>query len=142
MKVADHELMTVRVVKADLERVFAAFTDPQILTRWWGPNGFTSTFHEHDARTGGKWRFTFHGPDGREYKNELVYLEVTPPHRIVLNHVTGPVYTATFQFTAVEGGTHLHWYMHFENKRFLDENADFVVKANEENLDRLEAVLR
>ena len=34
MKVADHELMTVRVVKADLERVFAAFTDPQILTRW------------------------------------------------------------------------------------------------------------
>lgn len=49
--------------------MFAAFTDPKHLARWWGSNGFTTTTLSFDMRPGGVWRFVMHGPDGRDYQN-------------------------------------------------------------------------
>ena len=62
--------------------MFDAFADPNRLTRWWGPKGFTSTFHEFDLRPGGVWRFVLHGPNGADYQNESVFVEVVKPERI------------------------------------------------------------
>lgn len=61
---SDREIVSVRVVNASREIVFKAWTDPQHLRSWWGPNGFTNTFHEFDLKPEGHWRFTMHGPDG------------------------------------------------------------------------------
>lgn len=61
---------TARVVPFTVEQVFAAFADPALLARWWGPNGFTNTFAVLEFREGGAWTFTMHGPDGRDYANE------------------------------------------------------------------------
>lgn len=49
----------------------------------WRPNGFASRIHETGFQPGGVWRFVIHGPDGTDYKNKIVYLEVQPPERLV-----------------------------------------------------------
>ena len=66
----------------------SAWTDPKQLTRWWAPNGFSSTFQEFDVRPGGTWRFFLHGPDGKDYKNTIIYQEIVKPERIVSQHVS------------------------------------------------------
>lgn len=82
----DRELVFTRVFDAPRELVFRAWTDPKHVAQWWGPKGFTSTVHEMDVRPGGVWRLTMHGPDGIDYKNRIVYLEIVPPERLVYKH--------------------------------------------------------
>jgi uncharacterized protein YndB with AHSA1/START domain len=82
-----HEIMYTRTINAPRELVFIAWSDPKHLAHWYGPDGFTLTTHEMDFREGGFWRFIMHGPDGRDYKNTIQYLEIKAPERIVHNHV-------------------------------------------------------
>lgn len=95
---AGREIVATRVVDAPRELVFRMWTEPEHIARWWGPNGFTTTIHEMDVRPGGVWRFVMHGPDGRDYQNRIVYVEVTPPERLVYDHVSGPRFHATVTF--------------------------------------------
>jgi uncharacterized protein YndB with AHSA1/START domain len=83
---SDREIVLTRVFDAPPETVFEAFTDPERVVHWWGPQGFATTVHEMDVRPGGEWRFTMHGPDGWDYRNRIVYLEVARPERIVYKH--------------------------------------------------------
>jgi uncharacterized protein YndB with AHSA1/START domain len=83
MKDAARELVITRVFDAPRELVFEAWTDPKHIASWWGPRGFTTTVHSMDVAPGGVWRLTMHGPDGRDYKNKIVYLEVAKPERLV-----------------------------------------------------------
>jgi uncharacterized protein YndB with AHSA1/START domain len=83
---AEREIVITRLIAAPRARVFAAFTDPKQVDKWWGPNGFTNSTSEIDVRPGGKWRFMMHGPDGVDYPNEITYLEITPPERLVYTH--------------------------------------------------------
>ena len=59
----DCEIVSIRNFTYSREQVFNAWTDPNRLKNWWGPKGFTNTFHEFDLRPGGKWSFIMHGPD-------------------------------------------------------------------------------
>jgi uncharacterized protein YndB with AHSA1/START domain len=139
---ADREIVTTRLIDAPRELVFRAWTAPDHLVRWWGPKGFTNTFHEFDPRPGGAWRFVMHGPDGVDYKNESVFREVVEPERIVFSHLR-PMHrfrvTATFADEA--GKTRLVWHMLFESVTECQTVGRFAVEANEQNLDRLEAEL-
>jgi len=83
---ADRELVLSRDFDAPRELVFRAYTDPQHLPHWWGPDGFTNTVHAIDVREGGMWRFTMHGPDGTDYSNRIVYQEIVAPERLVYLH--------------------------------------------------------
>lgn len=80
---ADRELVLTREFDAPRERVWQAYTDARHLVHWYGPDGFRLTIHEMDARPGGTWRFTMHGPDGTDYPNRIVYQEVARPERLV-----------------------------------------------------------
>ena len=82
-------MIGTRIFDAPRELVFEAWTDPKHLTRWWGPNGFTTTTSALDMRPGGVWRFVMHGPDGRDYENRITFDEVVPPERIVYHHGGG-----------------------------------------------------
>ena len=82
----NREIVIARVFDAPRERVFDAWTTPEHLTRWFGPNGFTMTTHEIDVRPGGRWRFMFHGPDGTNYDSRMVFLEVKRPELLVFEH--------------------------------------------------------
>ena len=140
--VIDREIVTTRVLNAPREQVFNAWTDPDILARWWGPKGFTNTFDLFEPKPAGKWLFTMHGPDGTEYRNKSVFVEVSAPSRIVFDHLH-PMHqfrtTVTFEETG--GGTRLVWCMLFASADEYDKVRAFVAAANEENLDKLEAVL-
>lgn len=61
---ADREIVVGRVVDAPRELVFEAFTAVRHLSRWWGPEGFSTTTSSFEFRVGGEWQFTMHGPDG------------------------------------------------------------------------------
>ena len=80
------DIVSSRLLAVPRERVFRAFSDAEQLARWWGPEGFTNTFHEHDFRAGGAWRFTMHAPDGNDYESHSVFVEVREPERIVFKH--------------------------------------------------------
>jgi uncharacterized protein YndB with AHSA1/START domain len=83
---ADREIVTVRVFDAPRDLVFRAWTDPDHIKHWWGPRGFTTTTQQYDLKPGGTWRFVMHGPDGTDYKNRIVFTEVTPPERLAYQH--------------------------------------------------------
>ena len=139
---ADREIVSTRVFAAPRERVFRAFSDPQVLARWWGPDGFTSTFQEFDFRPGGAWRFVMHGPDGADYRNASDFIEVVSPERIVLEHLR-PMhrFQMTMTFAEEAGKTRLTWRMVFESVAELERVRAFIPGANEQNFDRLQAQL-
>lgn len=133
---------STRVFNVSRERLFEAFRDPSQLARWWGPEGFTNTIGEFDLRPGGFWHFTMHGPDGTDYPNTHEFSEVDPPSRIAFVH-DAPVhrFRMTMDFTAEDSGARLAWRMEFEDPDEAVKLREFILAANEQNFDRLEAVL-
>jgi uncharacterized protein YndB with AHSA1/START domain len=83
---ADREIVISRTIDAPRERVFQAFTEVRHLSRWWGPDGFTTTTRAFDFREGGAWDFVMHAPDGSDYPNWITWREIVRPERIVLLH--------------------------------------------------------
>ena len=72
-----------RRLNAAPETVYAAWTDPQRLTRWFGPDSGAVTRAETDVRVGGRFRVVFHTEDGEEHDVGGVYREVVPNERLV-----------------------------------------------------------
>jgi uncharacterized protein YndB with AHSA1/START domain len=132
---------TERLLPADPRTVFAAFEHPDRLARWWGPSGFTNTFEQFEFKPGGRWIFVMHGPNGANYANESVFREIQPDSRIVIEHVVQPRYTLTVTLTARGDQTHLAWVQEFEGAEVAEKLRRVVEPANEQNLDRLQALL-
>ena len=80
---AEREIRIERVLDAPREKVFAVYTDPELIPEWWGPRDSPAVVDEMDVRAGGSWRFVVPGPDGSETAFRGTYREVTPPERIV-----------------------------------------------------------
>lgn len=129
---------TSREVPVKPPQVFAAFSDPARLARWWGPAGFTNTFHVCEFRPGGRWSFTMHAPNGGNHPNESIFTEITPA-RIVVQHVSEPKFRLTVDLTASPAGTVVGWTQVFEDPGLAARLKKIVVPANEQNLDRLAA---
>jgi uncharacterized protein YndB with AHSA1/START domain len=83
---ADREVVISRVIDAPRELVFEAFTEVRHLSRWWGPEGFTTSTRSFEFREGGEWEFVMHGPDGTDYSEWIIWREIVPPERIALLH--------------------------------------------------------
>lgn len=131
---------TSREIPATPEQVFAAFTDPERLARWWGPAGFTNTFKVCDFKTGGQWSYVMHGPNGRgNYVNESVFQEIEAPNKVVIQHLSEPKYRLTIVLEPSAAGTRVSWSQAFENPDIAKRIEPIVVPANEQNLDRLAA---
>jgi uncharacterized protein YndB with AHSA1/START domain len=79
----DRDLVLTRVIDAPPEKVYKAWTDPTQLTRWFAPAPWTTSRAEMDVRPGGSSLVVLKGPDGSEFPNRGVYLEVIPNKRIV-----------------------------------------------------------
>jgi uncharacterized protein YndB with AHSA1/START domain len=122
----DREITATRIFDAPRDLVFEAWTDPQHIAQWWGPNGFTNTIHSMDVQPGGEWDFIMHGPDGTNYKNRNVYREVVRPERLVYEHVTWPVHRVTVTFDDLGNKTRLTMQMLFESAELRDDVAKKV----------------
>jgi uncharacterized protein YndB with AHSA1/START domain len=97
-RTADREIFETRLLDAPRELVWKLWTEPQHISNWWGPRGFTTTTSEMDVRPGGVWLHVMHGPDGRNYPNRIVYVEVVKPERIVYDHESHPPFRTTVIF--------------------------------------------
>jgi uncharacterized protein YndB with AHSA1/START domain len=108
----DRTLVIERVFKAPPDRVFAAWTDPAILVKWWGPEGFNTPECAMDVRAGGAWRTKMVGPDGA-HSVSGVYREITPPRRLVFTWAweqdgnRGHETVVDVTFEPVTGGTRM-----------------------------------
>jgi uncharacterized protein YndB with AHSA1/START domain len=78
---SDTGLRLERLIAAPPERVFALWTEPAQLVRWWGRDD-TETL-AFDVRHGGAWRATLRGPGGAQHTVSGVYRQIEPPHRLV-----------------------------------------------------------
>jgi uncharacterized protein YndB with AHSA1/START domain len=96
------------LVKAPLDLVWRACTDPEQIDRWWGPNGFMNKTIAHELRVGGEWKYTMTGPDGKVWQNLITYTEVTPMARLAYHHgdwENPRMFEGSLTFSSVEGGT-------------------------------------
>lgn len=138
---ADREIVTERLIDAPREMVFAAWTDPEQVVKWWGPDGFTNTIHEMDVRPGGLWRFVMHGPDGTDYQNRIVFAEVVAPSLIVYEHVSTPKFRSTVTFVEEGGKTRLTMRAVFEDAQAYEMAVKTfgAVEGGKQTLGRLAA---
>lgn len=130
---------TTRKIEAPLEEVYLTMTTPEHLEIWWGPAGFTNTFEICEMKSGGRWVYTMHGPDGKSYPNECVFTELEPLKKLVVRHVVLPHYTLVIELKEDNGGTLVSWTQTFDKPEVAKAIAHIVVPANEQNLDRLSA---
>ncbi|MDO9375194.1 MAG: SRPBCC family protein [Ferruginibacter sp.] len=138
----DCEIVSSRIVNAPRQLVFQAWTDPAHLKEWWGPAGFTNTFHEFELRVGGKWRFIMHGPDKGNYPNEVEFVQIDEPTLIAWKRISKPLFNVVATFEAVgTDKTNLVFRMVFESANECDKIRRFAVEKNEENFDKLEVEL-
>lgn len=81
------ELVLEHVFDAPRDLVWKVMTDPERVTNWWGPRGYTTTVVEMDLRPGGRWRWINHTTGGEDAPFTGEYLEVVPPSRLVRTFV-------------------------------------------------------
>ncbi len=80
-------LEMMRVLPATRSVVFEAFSDPNELAKWWGPQGFTSPSMEFDPRVGGTYRIEMQPPEGDPFYLTGEFREVDPPARLAYTFV-------------------------------------------------------
>lgn len=136
------EIVTTRVLNFPQELVFKAWSDPEHLKKWWGPKGFTNTFHEFDFREGGKWTFTMHGPEQGNYENDVEFIKIEQPNLIAWKRHSKPLFQILTTFEVVsENETKVVFKMLFETEEECQKLKPYVVDKNEENFDKLEIEL-
>jgi uncharacterized protein YndB with AHSA1/START domain len=140
MNAEDDTIVNSRLIDHPRKRVFEAFSDPEQIAKWWGPEGFSNTFETFDFRPGGEWKFVMHGPNGTDYPNESRFVDIVEPERISFDH-SGPDFHMIMTFEEEDGKTRLTWNMRFRDPAQSAKIRDFLNQANQQNFDRLEAVL-
>jgi uncharacterized protein YndB with AHSA1/START domain len=83
MSTGKHEFRIERILDAPRQLVWNAWTTPELVMQWWGPNYFTSPTCKIDLRVGGHFVFCMRGPDGTDYWNGGIYREVVPIEKLV-----------------------------------------------------------
>jgi uncharacterized protein YndB with AHSA1/START domain len=155
---AGQTLVITRVFDAPRELVWKTWTDPERVTCWWGPKGYTSPAARSDLRVGGHYLFAMRSPEGKDFWSSGVYRDVVEPERIVatdsFSDADGNVVPAshygmtgawplalsvTVTFEEADGKTRLV----LRHEGFPDsENRDLAGAGWNESLDKLETCLK
>lgn len=133
------EIITTREFNASPDTLFAAFSNPESLAHWWGPDGFTNEFHIFEFREGGAWDFTMRTDGAPEFHNQSRFVKIDAPRHIGFLHL-GPihVFTMLMDYEPMPNGTRLTWVMQMEDTPQNHDIKHFIEAANEQNFDRLE----
>lgn len=127
---SDREIVISRLINATPAMVFRAWTRPEHLDQWWGPDGFTTTTERMDFRVGGEWIYTMLGPDGVVYPNAIRYEVIVPDQRIAYAHgevAGGPAhFHSTVTFVAQGSQTEITLHLVLPTR----EARDFVVREH------------
>src|ERR1700759_278659 len=142
---ADREIVITRVIHAPRELVFEAFTEVRHLSRWWGPEGFTTTTRAFAFRVDGVWDFVMHGPDGTDFQEWITWTEITPPERIALTHgeFRGDpnVFASVVTFAPEGAATRIEMRTVFPTKELRDEAVEkyHAIEGGQQTLSNLAA---
>ncbi len=137
------QIVATRLFNAPRALVWKMWTDREHVVNWWGPKGFTSTISIMDVKPGGVWQFVMHGPDGVDYQNKNVYVEVVAPERLVFDHVSGPLFRMSVSFADESGQTRVDVRMQFASAEERDKVAKQhgAVEGLQQTLGRLQEIL-
>lgn len=142
---ADREVVIARVIEAPRELVFEAFTEVRHLSRWWGPEGFTTTTRSFEFRVDGEWDFVMHGPDGTDYQEWITWREIVPPARIALLHGESRgdpnAFESVVTFESAGTATRIEMRTLFPTKELRDEAVEkyHAIEGGEQTLGHLAA---
>jgi len=142
---ADRELVISRVIGAPRELVFEMFTEVRHLSRWWGPEGFTTTTRAFEFCVGGEWVFVMHGPDGTDYQEWISWTEITPPERIALLHGESRgdpnAFESVLTFAALGAATRVEMRTVFPTRQMRDEVVEkyHAIEGGQQTLGKLDA---
>jgi len=119
---SDRELVLTRLIDAPRDKLFRAWTEPELMKQWFTPRPWTTPVIEVDLRPGGSNLIVMRGPDGTEFPNRGVYLEVVKNERLVFTDAytkawepsEKPFFTGIITFEDEGGKTRytaraLHW---------------------------------
>lgn len=138
----DCEIVSTRVFNTPRPKLYRAWSNPKHLKNWWGPKGFTNTFHEFDFRVGGKWSFTMHAPDKGHFNNACEFTYIEEPSLIAWKRHSQPLFSVVAVFEEISANqTRLIFKMLFDTPQACSKLRPFVTDKNEENFDRLETEL-
>ena len=142
---AAREIVISRAIGAPRELVFETFTQVRHLSRWWGPEGFTTTTRSFEFRAGGAWDFVMHGPDGTDYQEWITWTEIVPPARITLMHGEFPndpnAFESVLTFEPAGEQTRIVMRTVFPTKELRDEAVEkyHAIEGGEQTLGNLAA---
>jgi uncharacterized protein YndB with AHSA1/START domain len=87
---AEHELVLTRLMDAPKEKLYRCWTEPALLEQWFAPKPWTVKVVEQDLRAGGASVVMMRSPEGQEFPNPGIYLEVVPNRRLVFTDAFRP----------------------------------------------------
>lgn len=139
----NRQMRITKLLPVPVEKVWEVWTQTHHIEKWWGPNGFTNSIHRMELAAGGQWTLTMHGPDGKNFPNKSVFIEIVPFRKIVFQHFN-PNYMATILFEPRGEETFLDWTVEFETVK-LYATVVTVFKADEglrQNVEKLQLYLQ
>ena len=141
-----HGITMTRVFDAPREKVFKAYTDPNLVTQWWGPRGLTTIVDKMEVRKGGIWRYIQRDAEGNEYAFNGVYHDIVSPERLIYTFefegMPGHVLLETVVFEEQDGKTKLSDISVFQSIEDRDGMlASGMEQGAVETLDRFEELL-
>lgn len=80
---AKHELVLTRILNAPREKVYRCWVEPDLVKQWFAPKPWTTPHAELDVRPGGTSLVVMRSPEGQDYPNRGIYLEVIPNEKLV-----------------------------------------------------------
>ena len=142
---ADDQILIVREFDAPRDLVFRAWTEPDLVRRWWHANRGEMTVCEIDLRPGGSWRYVMVTPDGTEVAFHGEYREVVPGERIVQTEIYDPFPDAaavdTLEFEDLDGRTRVTMLVQHQLKEHRDAHVESGMEDGlQDALDLLESV--
>lgn len=140
--ITERQITSARVFNFPIEKVFASWSDPNIISQWWGPHGFTNTIRDFDFKPGGQWNFTMHGPDATDYENKIVFIDIKKNDRIHFDHISPPHFKVLATFDDLNGRTKVTFQMEFETPEICRSLKKICIDGNEQNFDRLTSILQ
>lgn len=146
----EREIVIERTFDAPRDLVWEAWTNPEHVAQWWGPDGFSTTIEKMDFHVGGVWKLTMHGPDGTNYPNSSVFREIVKPERIVFSHGggrengPGAHFLSTWTFEALDKQTRVTMRLLFDTpeEREMVIREFGAIEGGKQTFERLTGYLR
>ncbi|MDE2383604.1 MAG: SRPBCC domain-containing protein [Alphaproteobacteria bacterium] len=139
------QIISTRLIAAPRELVWKVLTSPEHLKHFWGPDGFTNSYRQFDLKVGGQALFTMHGPDGTDYPNRFIFLDVKPPQLLRFEHdggedgAPGHRFLNEIELRDEAGKTRMEMRLTTADIATRDQLATFAVEGGLQNLDRVAA---